>query len=125
MEVVRCKIDKRDKITKMRDEILKLEDKEIVGDTIKCFILAYKNEQHYDKCCNEQDHDSANAYEIEIELENFEGWIWDNDLQIQEADDYSHNYGHFVTKELLEFEDYFTDKNMLDYILKNNLDIKR
>ena len=100
----------------MKDEILTLEGKELIDDTIKCFLLGYKDEQHYNKCCNNKDHDSANAYEIEIELENFEDWTRDNDLQTQDVDAYSHSYGHYVAKELLEFKDYFTEDNILKYI---------
>ena len=110
----------------MKDEILTLEDKELIDDTIKCFVLGYKDEKHHNKCLNDKDHDSANSYEIEIELESFEDWVNDNNLNIIEADLFDDVEGHFTEDWVLEIEDYFTDKNILDYILKNNLlDIKK
>ena len=105
----------------MKDEILTLEDKELIDDTIKCFVLGYKDEKHHDKCCNEQDHDSANAYEVEIEFRDFNEWVNDNNLNIIEADLFDDVAGHCTEDWVLEIEDYFTDDNVLDYILKNNL----
>ena len=105
----------------MKDEILTLEDKELIDDTIKCFVLGYKDEKHHDKCCNEQDHDSANAYEVEIEFTDFNEWVNDNNLNIIEADLFDDVAGHCTEDWVLEIEDYFTDDNVLDYILKNNL----
>ena len=110
----------------MRDEILTLEDKKLIEDTIKCFVLGYKDEQHYNKCCNEKDHDSANTYEVEIEFTDFNEWVNDNNLNIIEVDLFDDVEGHFTEAWVLEIKDYFTDKNILDYILKNNLlDIKK
>lgn len=102
----------------LKNGYITLENKHLYGAIINCYYLKYQDEQHYNQCCLDGDHETALPFHVYILVDDFVMWIEDNKMNVFYEDGFDPftKYGHTQIKRTLEFDDYCIESNLRKYI---------
>ncbi len=95
-----------------------LEEKHLYGNIINCYYLKYQDEQHYNQCCLDEEHETALYFKVAILVDDFTKWIEGNEMNVFYEDGFDPftNYGHTQIKRTLDFDEYCVESNLRKYI---------